>query len=74
VVAQATGGEYYLVQNPTNIPQIFTKEAATVKRGLLVEKEFVPQAQYSSEILRGVLDNGLPPLRGYVVTVPKENA
>jgi len=74
VVAQATGGEYYLVQNPTNLPQIFTKEAATVKRGLLVEKEFVPQAQYASEILRGVLDNGLPPLRGYVVTVPKENA
>ncbi|MFO7976337.1 MAG: glutamine amidotransferase [Candidatus Hydrogenedentota bacterium] len=73
-VAEATGGEYYLVMNPTNLPQIFTKEAATVKRGLLIEREFIPQAQYASEILRGVLDNGLPQLRGYVVTTPKENA
>lgn len=74
VVAEATGGEYYLVQNPANLPQIFTKEAATVKRGLLIEKEFTPQVQYASEVLRGVLDNGLPRLRGYVVTTPKENA
>ncbi len=74
IVAEATGGEYYFVQNPTNLPQIFTKEAATVKRGLLIEKEFTPQAQYASEILHGVLDNGLPQLRGYVVTTPKDNA
>jgi uncharacterized membrane protein len=72
-VANATGGTFYFVSNPNNLPQIFTKEAAVVKRGLLIEEEFTPLAYHDSELLYGVADK-LPALLGYVVTTPKENA
>ncbi|MCC6145383.1 MAG: hypothetical protein IT368_16375, partial [Candidatus Hydrogenedentes bacterium] len=72
-VANATGGTFYFVNNPKNLPQIFTKEASVVKRGLLIEKEFTPLAYHDSELLYGVADK-LPALLGYVVTTPKENA
>jgi uncharacterized membrane protein/Mg-chelatase subunit ChlD len=73
-IAEVTGGEYYFVSNAANLPQIFTKEAAVVKRGLLIEKEIHPQLHHDSEVLRGVIDEGVPMLRGYVATTPKENA
>jgi len=73
-VARATGGQYYDVVNPQNLPQIFSKEAAVVKRGVLIEKEFTPQALHDSELLFGLAGATIPPLRGYVVTVPKDNA
>ncbi|MBI4559613.1 MAG: VWA domain-containing protein [Candidatus Hydrogenedentes bacterium] len=73
-VAQQTGGNYYLVTDPRSLPQIFTKEAAVVKKGVLVEEEFTPRVMHDSELLTGLLEDGLPMLRGYVVTTPKENA
>ncbi|MBN2310994.1 MAG: hypothetical protein JXR94_18610, partial [Candidatus Hydrogenedentes bacterium] len=65
---------FYYVTNPNNLPQIFTKEAAVVKRALLYEEPFIPKALHDSEILRGVSGNGFPTLKGYVVTTPKDNA
>ena len=73
-IARETGGEYYFVQNPNNLPQIFTKEAAVVKRGLLIEEPFVPVPNHDSELLRGLGGNGLPELQGYVVTSAKDSA
>ncbi len=73
-VAKVTGGQYYYVTNPNNLPQIFTKEAAVVKRGMLIEEEFVPQVLHDSELLQGLAETGLPPLLGYVVTMPKDTA
>jgi len=73
-VARQTGGQYYYVTNPNNLPQIFTKEASVVKRGLLVEQPFDPQPLHGSELLGGFADGQLPQLRGYVVTSPKDSA
>jgi hypothetical protein len=73
-VAQKTGGQYYFVTNPTNLPQIFTKEAAVVKRGILVEEPFEPKPLHDSELTAGVSENAFPTLRGYVVTTPKDSA
>ncbi|MFC1736808.1 glutamine amidotransferase [Candidatus Hydrogenedentota bacterium] len=73
-IAQKTGGNYYLVKDPNRLPQIFTKEAAVVKRGLLVEKPFFPKPNHDSELLLGLGDTPFPMLRGYVVTMPKDNA
>ncbi|MBN2138789.1 MAG: VWA domain-containing protein [Sedimentisphaerales bacterium] len=70
-VAQATGGRFYDVTNPSALPQIFIKEAQVVRRALILEETFTPAITYSlSEILRG-LSAGLPPLDGYVLTGPK---
>src|SRR5690606_2584063 len=73
-VAYQTGGNYYFVSNPAKLPQIFTTEAALVKRGMLVEEEVKPQVQYDSEILRGLTADAIPSVLGYVATTPKENA
>ena len=72
-LAGATGGSYYFVNNASNLPQIFSKEASIVKRGLLIEEPFTPAVNHDSELLAG-LEEGLPILQGYVVTTPKDNA
>jgi len=70
-VAQATGGRFYNVQNPTNLPRIFIKEAQVVKRSLIVEETFSPNLIGGlSEITKG-LNSPLPKLDGYVLTGPK---
>ncbi len=73
-LAEATGGRFYFVNNAQNLPQIFSKEAATVRRGLLIEEPFTPLVQHDSELLFGLAQTGLPQLRGYVVTTAKANA
>lgn len=73
-VAETTGGNYYFVQDPNRLPQIFTKEASVVKRGRYVEEPFKPQVLHDSELLQGVNQAGLPQLNGYVVTTPKDTA
>jgi uncharacterized membrane protein len=73
-IAQSTGGNYYYVTDPQKLPQIFTKEAAIVKRGLVIEEPFTPKVMHDSELLQGLTEEGLPQLLGYVVTSPKENA
>src|SRR5690606_18071059 len=50
-ISDQTQGQFYFVNNPANLPQIFVKEASVVKRGLLIEEPFVPQMQHDSELL-----------------------
>lgn len=70
-VAQLTGGRFYDVKDPQQLPQIFIKEAQVVRRALIVEETFSPQIVYSlSEITKG-LSGPLPNLDGYVLTGPK---
>lgn len=70
-VAQATGGRFYEVKDPQQLPQIFVKEAQVVRRALIVEETFSPRITYSlSEITKG-LPAALPNLDGYIFTGPK---
>jgi uncharacterized membrane protein len=70
-VAQLTGGRFYNVKDPQQLPQIFIKEAQVVRRSLIVEETFSPQIVYSlGEITKG-LSSPLPNLDGYVLTGPK---
>jgi len=73
-IARITGGEYYFVNDPRKLPQIFTKEAAVVKMGVFREVDFVPQVLHNSELLAGLATTNLPMLKGYVVTFPKDTA
>jgi uncharacterized membrane protein len=69
--AESTGGRFYEVTNPKNLPKIFTKEAAVVSRSLLVEGDFQPSvAASASGPLRAV--SAVPALAGYILTVPRE--
>ena len=70
-MAEHTGGRFYEVTNPKNLPKIFTKEASVVSRSLLVEGDFQPGVSPSiGGPIRGL--QGVPRLSGYVLTVPRE--
>ena len=71
-LAGATGGRYYRVDDPQQLPSIFVKEAKTLKRSMIQNKTFTPRLEFPSPILKGI--EGLPPLHGYVLTSPKERA
>jgi len=68
----ATGGRYYRVDDPQQLPSIFVKEAKTLKRSMIQNKTFTPRLEFPSPILKGI--EGLPPLHGYVLTSPKERS
>lgn len=72
-LAKAGKGNSYHVKNNRNLPKIFTKEAMTVRRNMILEEPFTPQVIYLSEVLQG-FEEGFPQLNGYVVTSPKTGA
>jgi uncharacterized membrane protein len=71
-IANATGGRYYFPADPNELPSIFIKEAKTLKRSMIQEKELHPLEGYPSPVLEGI--NAVPPLFGFVLTSLKENA
>ncbi|USN99244.1 MAG: VWA domain-containing protein [Phycisphaeraceae bacterium] len=69
------GGRFYKVnsnQALVQLPQIFMKEAQTVRRSLIWEGDpFSPQVVgVPTETMRGI--SSVPPISGYVVTAPRE--
>lgn len=74
-ISEYTGGRHYEVNTQAalaKVPQIFIKEAQTVRRSLIWEGEaFVPKMQSTGlDTLRGIAS--VPPIRGYVVTAERE--
>ena len=74
-ISTYTKGKHYEVlteKELASVPQIFMKEAQTVRRSLLWEGQaFSPSVTAGlSESLRGI--STVPPLSGYVVTAPRE--
>lgn len=74
-IAQRAGGRFYKVQGAgalMQLPQIFMKEAQTVKRSLIWEGDpFSPQVVgLPVETMRGI--GSVPAISGYVVTAPRE--
>ncbi|MCH2161051.1 MAG: VWA domain-containing protein [Phycisphaerales bacterium] len=70
-VAEYTGGTFYNVTNPKALPKIFIKEATLVSRTLIIEGDFIPGVQPTvAGPTRGV--NSVPPVGGFVLTMPKE--
>jgi uncharacterized membrane protein len=71
-IANATGGRPYFPADPNELPKIFIKEAKTLKRSMIQEKEISPEVGFPSPVLEGI--QGLPKLHGFVLTSIKENA
>ncbi len=75
-IAEVTGGQFYSVlqQNQlATLPQIFIKEAQTIKRSLIWEGDpFQPAFEGSlSEPMRGI-GRDFPAISGYIVTAERE--
>ncbi|GAB4322837.1 MAG: VWA domain-containing protein [Candidatus Sumerlaeia bacterium] len=73
-IANMTGGRYYFVKNPNELPKIFIKEASTVRRPLIVEEPTVVKLNQYSEAVAGFAADEFPMLQGYVLTEKKELA
>ena len=74
-LAESTGGRYYPVTTATalaTLPQIFIKEAQTVKRPLIWEGDpIVPTLGAGGlEVMRGI--TRVPAISGYIVTAERE--
>jgi uncharacterized membrane protein len=70
-IATKTGGRFYKVENPRKLPQIFIQEATLVSRSLIVEGDFQPGVAASAGGPIAGFD-AVPPVRGYILTVPRE--
>jgi uncharacterized membrane protein len=71
-IAEQGHGRFYNVQNASQLPQIFIKEAAVILKSAIFEEPFVPRIESSSEVIRGI--GTYPTLRGYVCTTKKARA
>lgn len=73
-IAKTADGRSYSVRSENSwavLPQIFVKEAQTVRRSLIWEGDgFSPKAEYAGESLRGIAFP-LPSITGYVVSADR---
>lgn len=73
-IAKTAGGRSYTVRSENSwavLPQIFVKEAQTVRRSLIWEGQgFSPKPEYTGDSLRG-LAFPLPAVTGYVVSADR---
>jgi len=67
-------GRFYPVSNPSQLPQIFIKEAAVILKSAIFEEPFRPKLVGGTELVRGIGADEYPTLRGYVCTTPKDRA
>lgn len=66
-IAQHGGGKFYPVDNPRKLPQVFIKEARTIRKNLIRETTFMPRLVASgSPLVSGVTH--MPGLDGIVRT------
>jgi uncharacterized membrane protein len=72
-VAKLGGGTAYLPKSANNLPQIFIKEATTIRRSMVIEEPARPVVRVASEVLKGIPDE-LPILYGHVLVNPKPQA
>lgn len=74
-IAERLKGRYYgpIDKNPSQLPQIFIKEATVVRRSLIFEKDplNVKVGEKGNQLLKGM--NIIPPVRGMVLTSRKNN-
>jgi hypothetical protein len=73
MLASATGGKYYKVNNPKALPNIFQREARRAARPLVIESRagVVPRVKITDhEMIRGI-EGPLPPVNGYVMSSQK---
>jgi uncharacterized membrane protein len=71
-MAELGGGNYYVIDNVSQIPTIFTQETVLATRSYIMEEPFFPVISAQSPIIRGITSS--PPLNGYVATTPKQTA
>lgn len=73
-MARNGGGRYYLTNDPSNVPKIFTKETSIASRSGIVDAAIKAVMVKTASFLRGVDIKSAPLLRGYNPTKAKYGA
>ncbi len=73
-LARSGSGRSYAAVDPRSIPQIFTTETLLISRDLLVEKTLTPTVAGPAGPMRGLSEEPLPRILGYVLTHVKPGA
>ncbi len=74
-IVTATGGRYYLVRDPAEIPKIYTREVQTISKPPILEEPFLARVvSAGSPLLSGINWESAPPLLGYDVVNAKPTA
>ncbi len=67
-LAASGGGRYYLATKASQLPAIFTQDAAVMSRSAIEEGAFFPKVAFGEEILRGIDTDTMPALLAYCLT------
>ncbi|UJF35106.1 VWA domain-containing protein [Paenibacillus hexagrammi] len=73
LLAELAKGRYYAAVDETTIPAIFSREAVLISRTYVVNQPFVPSFTGGAE-WGNLFGSGVPGLKGYIATTPKETA
>ena len=73
-LAESCNGRYFYTDINTDIPRIFAQEVFLSSNTYLVNEEFTPIVTSNDAIIRNVVVDGLPTLKGYVATTPKDRS
>ncbi|OUU21463.1 MAG: hypothetical protein CBC13_09060 [Planctomycetia bacterium TMED53] len=68
-IAKTTGGRFYRMDDPTQLPRIFFREALQVRKNLIDESTFQPVIGESAGPIQGL--DSFPPIEGIVLTTTK---
>ena len=68
------GGRFYIVEDMTQLPRIFTEETIAASRSAIVEEAIQPILGTASEITEGIDFAHAPALNGFVVTNARPRA
>ncbi|MCB9599719.1 MAG: VWA domain-containing protein [Sandaracinus sp.] len=68
------GGRFYIVDDLTQLPRIFTQETMEASRAALVEEPFRPEARFPGAATRGLDFSRAPSLGGYAVVNARSRA
>ncbi len=68
------GGRFYIVENVTELPRIFTQETIEASRSAVVDEPFRPEPHAPSPVTRGIDFAAAPALGGYIVVNARPQA
>jgi uncharacterized membrane protein len=74
-ISRRTRGEFYVLKDIKELPKLVVTDVDKVTtRADFHEEQFIPKLDPNSEILKGISQEQIPPLKGYSLTKPKPTA
>ncbi len=74
-IVKENGGNWYLAERLSNLPQIFSRDVMFASKSLLVEELFQPKVGHTGhDVMKGIGWGAMPPLKGYVAATFRDGA